>query len=288
MNATETTGGRAPARHSSDVKTLRHAASEFARKRSPWIIAAVIVLLVARVRSPARSAGRTRSPPRRCSSSIRSASGRSTSTCSTCARSSSAAGGSTRRPRRAHRAHHRKPNDLTIILLEPKDIAQLLFIAMPVSIALWAVPLSLITGSVPVGAIVTAALTTTVLIGIYEWTHFLIHTSHRPRSRYYRTIWRTHRLHHFKNEHYWHGITNTSPTAPWARSPTSARSSARRPRATSTPGSPASPRRTAAEPASASFTSSPSAPAPPSTRMRLSSKGSSGEARPGSVVTAPR
>ena len=28
-------------------------------------------------------------------------------------------------------------------------------------------------------------------------------------SRYYRSIWRTHRLHHFKNEHYWHGITNT-------------------------------------------------------------------------------
>ena len=48
-----------------------------------------------------------------------------------------------------------------------------------------------------------------VLILLYEWTHFLIHTSHRPRSRYYRSIWRNHRLHHFKNEHYWHGITNT-------------------------------------------------------------------------------
>ena len=48
-----------------------------------------------------------------------------------------------------------------------------------------------------------------VLVGVYEWTHFLIHTAYRPRSRYYRSIWRTHRLHHFKNEHYWHGITNT-------------------------------------------------------------------------------
>ena len=45
MNATETTASREPARHSSDVKTLRHAASEFAHKRSPWIIAAVIALL---------------------------------------------------------------------------------------------------------------------------------------------------------------------------------------------------------------------------------------------------
>jgi hypothetical protein len=209
MNATETTASREPARHSSDVKTLRHAASEFAHKRSPWIIAAVIALLsIARLGvgdfgwqdavaaaamlviypfgewaihvyllhlRPFEFRGRRIDPP----------------------------------ASKGHRAHHRKPNDLTIILLEAKDIAQLLFIAMPVSIALWAVPLSLITGSVPVGATLTAALTTSVLIGIYEWTHFLIHTSHRPRSRYYRTIWRTHRLHHFKNEHYWHGITNT-------------------------------------------------------------------------------
>ena len=59
------------------------------------------------------------------------------------------------------------------------------------------------------GAAVTGLLTGYVLVALYEWTHFLIHTAHRPRSRYYRSIWRNHRLHHFKNEHYWHGITNT-------------------------------------------------------------------------------
>ena len=52
-------------------------------------------------------------------------------------------------------------------------------------------------------------LTGYILVGAYEWTHFLIHTAYRPRSRYYRSIWRNHRLHHYKNEHYWHGITNT-------------------------------------------------------------------------------
>jgi sterol desaturase/sphingolipid hydroxylase (fatty acid hydroxylase superfamily) len=52
-------------------------------------------------------------------------------------------------------------------------------------------------------------LTGYVLVGAYEWIHFLIHTGHRPRSRYYRSIWRNHLLHHYKNEHYWHGITNT-------------------------------------------------------------------------------
>jgi hypothetical protein len=209
IRAAESSGRREPARHSRDVKTLGEARREFVRKRSPWLIAGVIALLVvARAfagaltwrdgvaalamlviyplgewaihvyllhMKPFEFRGRRVDPP----------------------------------AAKGHRSHHRKPNDLTIILLEPKDIAQLLFLAMPVSIAIWAVPLSLLTGGVPVGAIVTAALTTTILIGIYEWTHFLIHTSYRPRSRYYRTIWRTHRLHHFKNEHYWHGITNT-------------------------------------------------------------------------------
>jgi hypothetical protein len=37
--------------------------------------------------------------------------------------------------------------------------------------------------------------------------HFLIHTAYRPRTPIYRSIWQNHRLHHFKNEHYWHGIT---------------------------------------------------------------------------------
>ena len=46
------------------------------------------------------------------------------------------------------------------------------------------------------------------MIFLYEWTHFLIHTAYRPRSAAYKAIWRNHRLHHFKNEHFWHGVTN--------------------------------------------------------------------------------
>ena len=42
---------------------------------------------------------------------------------------------------------------------------------------------------------------------IYEWTHFLVHTSYRPRSRWFRRLWRNHRLHHFKNENYWFGVS---------------------------------------------------------------------------------
>jgi sterol desaturase/sphingolipid hydroxylase (fatty acid hydroxylase superfamily) len=109
---------------------------------------------------------------------------------------------------KAHREHHERPNHLGLILLGPGEAAALLFAAVPTAIALFAVPVWLLAGPPPLGALITGALTGYLLVGAYEWTHFLIHTAYRPRSRYYRTIWKTHRLHHFKNEHYWHGITN--------------------------------------------------------------------------------
>jgi hypothetical protein len=102
----------------------------------------------------------------------------------------------------AHREHHERPNYLGLILLAPLEAAALLLLAVPVVLAVFSLVL-------PLPALVTAAFTGYVLIGIYEWTHFLIHTAYRPRSAAYRAIWRNHRLHHFKNEHYWHGITNT-------------------------------------------------------------------------------
>jgi hypothetical protein len=110
---------------------------------------------------------------------------------------------------RAHREHHEAPNDLNLILLGPGEAAALLFLAVPLFPLIAGGVVALAGGSVPWPALLTAILTGYVLVGIYEWTHFLIHTAYRPRSRYYRSIWRGHRLHHFKNEHFWHGITNT-------------------------------------------------------------------------------
>jgi hypothetical protein len=102
----------------------------------------------------------------------------------------------------SHRMHHEQPNDLGMILLAPLEAAALLLLAVPVVLAAFALVL-------PPRALLSGALAAYVLIGIYEWTHFLIHTAHRPRTRAFRAIWRNHRLHHFKNEHYWHGITST-------------------------------------------------------------------------------
>ena len=109
---------------------------------------------------------------------------------------------------RDHREHHEQPNDLSLILLGPTELAQLLLLAVPFTVAVGALIVTVAAGPVPLGALVSAVLAGYVAVGVYEWTHFLIHTGHRPRSRYYWTIWRNHRLHHFKNERYWHGITN--------------------------------------------------------------------------------
>jgi Fatty acid hydroxylase superfamily len=109
---------------------------------------------------------------------------------------------------RAHRAHHREPNDLEMVALYWWQAAFLLLVAVPLTISLGALIVTPLAGPVPLGAMVSAGIAGYCLVFAYEWTHFLIHTAYRPRTRAYRTIWRNHRLHHFKNEHFWHGITN--------------------------------------------------------------------------------
>ena len=110
---------------------------------------------------------------------------------------------------REHRVHHRDPNNLMQLLLFGKQLGQLLLLAVPLVAGVGALLVGLVAGPVPIGAFVSAWIAGAVLVGVYEWTHYLIHTAYAPRTATYRSIWRNHRLHHFKNEHYWHGITNT-------------------------------------------------------------------------------
>ena len=109
---------------------------------------------------------------------------------------------------RAHRAHHQEPNDLDMVLLYWWQAALLMLIAVPLVIGVGALVVTLAAGPVPLGALISAGIAGYFMILVYEWTHFLIHTAYRPRSAAYRAIWKNHRLHHFKNEHFWHGITN--------------------------------------------------------------------------------
>jgi hypothetical protein len=109
----------------------------------------------------------------------------------------------------AHREHHERPDRMGLILLGPVEVFGLVALMVPLVVTVGTVIVGLVFGFPPLAALVTAALTSYVLIFGYEWMHFLIHTAYRPKTALYRAIWQNHRLHHFKNEHYWHGVTNT-------------------------------------------------------------------------------
>ena len=98
---------------------------------------------------------------------------------------------------RKHRAHHRDPKD-----------AELVFVPMPVlwpSLAIGGVLYLALLPNLRLGLTTMAASYTMFLV--YEWTHFLIHSTYRPKTRLYRYVWRAHRLHHYRNENYWFGVT---------------------------------------------------------------------------------
>ena len=109
---------------------------------------------------------------------------------------------------REHRMHHLAPADLGGVLLPVYGVA----IFLPLIAAyMWLLSLGFhaLLGGPRLANAATGLLAGYVILASYEWSHFLIHTSYRPRGRYFRAIWRTHRLHHYKNERYWFGVTTT-------------------------------------------------------------------------------
>ncbi len=95
-----------------------------------------------------------------------------------------------------HRRHHADPRNLEIL-------------SMPVP---GLITLSLVTGGVAAllgsaaDRLTLGATAATLLLG-YEWIHFLIHTDYKPRTAAYRRLYKAHRLHHFRNENYWYGVS---------------------------------------------------------------------------------
>ena len=103
---------------------------------------------------------------------------------------------------RKHRLHHADPRDVPLVFIPWEAVCWI--VPSTVAIAVFAFP-RLGLGLTFLVSVSTAGL-------LYEWTHFLVHSDYRPRSRLYRAVWNNHRLHHFKNEHYWFTVT-TSGTA---------------------------------------------------------------------------
>ena len=100
---------------------------------------------------------------------------------------------------REHRAHHMDPRNIPLIFL-------------PFKALLWVLPLTL---AVALLAFPRLGIGLTYLVFIsalglcYEWSHYLIQGDYKPKTRVYRAIWRNHRNHHYKNEHYWFTVTSS-------------------------------------------------------------------------------
>jgi Fatty acid hydroxylase superfamily len=109
-------------------------------------------------------------------------------------------------PGAGHRSHHRDPDVLDDALLTPRDAAQfLVMLAVYVSAAClpWRRHLSARHVLSAIGASYSALV-------LYEWTHFIDHTTVPLHSRRSRALRAHHRLHHHRDETRWLGITSTT------------------------------------------------------------------------------
>lgn len=98
---------------------------------------------------------------------------------------------------RKHREHH----------VDPRDTA-LVFIPLPSLIGAIVSATLLAVLAFPRLGLGLTFLTLVMAVGlVYEWTHYLVHTDYKPRGSVYRFIWRNHRFHHYKNEHFWYAVT---------------------------------------------------------------------------------
>ncbi len=100
--------------------------------------------------------------------------------------------------RRMHYDHHVEPNRLDLLFLP-------IWYAIP-AVALYALVYHKLTGSVEV----TQALLVGNLLGLlyYEYVHFSAHVNITPSTPWGRYMKKYHLWHHYKNEHYWYGVTN--------------------------------------------------------------------------------
>jgi len=102
--------------------------------------------------------------------------------------------------KRIHYDHHLEPRNLKLLFL-------------PVWYSL---PNIVIISLVVYWFIQNAKITIAFSVGIasfllyYEWTHYLAHKEYIPKTPWGRRMKKIHLWHHYKNENYWYGVTNTA------------------------------------------------------------------------------
>lgn len=98
---------------------------------------------------------------------------------------------------RDHRRHHADPWRLDLVFIPMHTYAW----TLPLVVGLWWLVM-------PTLPLTLTALGTYFLLALhYEWTHYLAHIRYCPPLRYYRRRVRQHRLHHFRHERLWWGVS---------------------------------------------------------------------------------
>jgi hypothetical protein len=103
---------------------------------------------------------------------------------------------------RKHREHHVDPRRVALIFIPWRALPWVISAFAAIALVVF-----------PRTGLGLSFLVCVGMLGIvYEWCHYLIHSDYKPKTRLYRAIWKNHRQHHFKNEHYWFTVT-TAGTA---------------------------------------------------------------------------
>lgn len=99
---------------------------------------------------------------------------------------------------RLHYDHHIDPPKLELLFLP-------LWFIVPVSAIYFGVYMAITRN-----AILSASLTfgSIVALTYYEWVHYVAHVPFTPVTPFGRYMKKYHLWHHFKNEHFWFGVTN--------------------------------------------------------------------------------
>lgn len=96
-----------------------------------------------------------------------------------------------------HRDHHASPWELSRVFI-PLHVYPL--VAPALLLGAWLL--------LPDPAFMSTALLSYFLLGLhYEWVHYLAHIRWCPPGRYYRRRVQHHRLHHFRHERLWWGVS---------------------------------------------------------------------------------
>ncbi len=102
--------------------------------------------------------------------------------------------------KRLHYDHHESPTDLRLLFLP-------IWYGLLNMVVVWVVTFLLTRSLVVPWALITGA---TASLLYYEWTHFVAHRPIIPQTSWGKWMKKYHLWHHFKNEHYWFGVTNPS------------------------------------------------------------------------------